>query len=226
MKNTKKAVTLVEAVVTMTILALWLIGVYKVYTNSIRFLDGVAAKTQAIQIAREWIEAVENIRDTNWILFPSNTENCWNVLDYNKECITKTSGITKLAPTNGNKKYILLNENGRWKLEEKNPIGKYDDYKDEFLVKQNQNWLYFQGTGTEKEDQNFQGKKFTRYITIEEQNDVTYLEETDPNNPHQPPKENNYWKWIKVTSTVQWRDMSSSWVRKIELSNFMTNHKK
>lgn len=33
------------------------------------------------------MEAVENIRDTNWIKFSSDYENCWKVKNYDVGCI-------------------------------------------------------------------------------------------------------------------------------------------
>ena len=59
---------------------------YKIYTESVRLSDLTAQRLQAIQIAREGIEAVENIRNTNWILYSADYKNCWNTLNYNEAC--------------------------------------------------------------------------------------------------------------------------------------------
>ncbi len=55
--------------------------------ESVRLSDLTAQRLQAIQIAREGVEAVENIRNTNWILYAADYKNCWNTLDYNNSCI-------------------------------------------------------------------------------------------------------------------------------------------
>lgn len=45
------------------------------------------SRIQAINLAREGIEAVENIRNTNWIKFTSDYENCFDVKNYNASCV-------------------------------------------------------------------------------------------------------------------------------------------
>jgi len=79
---TKKATSIVEVMVIMLILVTWIVWMYKVYSESENLSTSTKNKITAIQIAREWIEAMKNIRDTNWILFSTNTENCWNTLNY------------------------------------------------------------------------------------------------------------------------------------------------
>ena len=43
-------------------------------------------RVQAINFAREWVEAVKNIRDTNYFQYPANPTDCWRVKDY--DCTT------------------------------------------------------------------------------------------------------------------------------------------
>lgn len=43
-------------------------------------------RVQAINFAREWVEAVKNIRDTNYFQYPANPTDCWIVKDY--DCTT------------------------------------------------------------------------------------------------------------------------------------------
>ena len=70
MKKNKIAVSLIESMVVVTILSIWLVWVFWFFIKSRNFLDWVSAKIQAMEMAREGIEAIENIRDTNWIRFP------------------------------------------------------------------------------------------------------------------------------------------------------------
>lgn len=60
---------------------------YKIYIESIALSDVTAQRLQAIQIAREGVEALENIRNTNWLLYGLDYSNCWNTLNYNNACI-------------------------------------------------------------------------------------------------------------------------------------------
>lgn len=114
MKKNKIAVSLIESMVVVTILSIWLVWVFWFFIKSRNFLDWVSAKIQAMEMAREGIEAIENIRDTNWIRFPWNKQFCWNVLNYDSNCIKEKSWE---LPNSQNKmdrdwvKYILLNDN-------------------------------------------------------------------------------------------------------------------
>ncbi len=204
MKITKKAVSLVEAVIMTLIISLWLVWVYSLYSNSIKFLDWVETKIQAIQIAREWIEAVENIRDTNYKFFSSNTKNCWNTLNYDGACIAwwwKTmSGNYKI--------YRDTSKDNRWYLE-KNPSSNTlynNSYINFYKVWLDDKWLYNQTWSLniiwwQTQDRN----NFTRRIEIKK-----YASDDK----------------ITIKSIVMWKDMTSSKKRKIVLENILTNYKK
>jgi hypothetical protein len=60
---------------------------YNIYGSSIKLSNSTENKITAISIAREGIEAITNIRDTNNLLFKADLKNCWNVLNYNANCI-------------------------------------------------------------------------------------------------------------------------------------------
>jgi hypothetical protein len=60
---------------------------YDVFSSSQKLSSATKYRIEAISIAREGIEAVTNIRDTNAILFASDLDNCWNVLNYDNRCI-------------------------------------------------------------------------------------------------------------------------------------------
>ena len=85
MKNFKKAMTLIEVVVALLIITSWIIGTYYMYNRSQRLSKATWNKLTAIAIAREWIEAMQNIRDSNWISWPE-TPNCWDVANYHINC--------------------------------------------------------------------------------------------------------------------------------------------
>ena len=87
MKKTKKATSILEAIVTIMIVTMWVVWVYNILFESWDLVDSVAHRMKAIEIAREWIEAVTNIRDTNWIVLWADPENCWNTFNYDKTCV-------------------------------------------------------------------------------------------------------------------------------------------
>jgi hypothetical protein len=64
---------------------------YDIFSSSQKLSESTSHRIEAIQIAREGIEAVMNIRDTNALLFQADLENCWNVSGYNGNCIADVS---------------------------------------------------------------------------------------------------------------------------------------
>lgn len=205
MKKNKIAASLIEALVVIVILAMWIVATYSFFARSIAFLDWLNMRIEAIEIAREGIEAVENIRNTNWLLFPVKTENCWNVLGYKSECILDTP-LTEKIPWNNSsspKTYILKNNNWRWELESKNDwVFSNQTFRNDFAVWKDNLWKYCQPiwTGCDK----LTKWNYTRKIQAYE-----YLSND---------------KMI-VKSTVEWIDSSTSWSRKVEIYNLLTNYK-
>lgn len=104
-----KASTLVEVAVVIAILAIGIIAVYGLVIAGWRFASKTENQIQAINLAREWIEIASNIRDTNWIKFSSNPSKCFDVLNYDSNCISGT------APTLS-WEYIPYLNNGQWHL--------------------------------------------------------------------------------------------------------------
>lgn len=69
MKKNILATSIAEAMVVMLVILIGVTGSYQMFSQSIKAVDSSEFKIQAISMAREAIEAVNNIRDTNWILF-------------------------------------------------------------------------------------------------------------------------------------------------------------
>lgn len=214
MKKNKVAASIIEAMVVLAILSVWIVWVYWFFAKSRAFLDWVSAKIEAIEIAREGIEALENIRNTNWMRFQANLDNCWNVLNYNTDCISN-SGVSKIWwwP------YILKNDNWIWKLESKSVNWNFRDkvFRDTFWVGKNKdNWRYCQTV-----DNTDCITKWSDWKTII-WNYTRTIEVRNINDPFPS------WKVEKmeVIVTVEWTDSSSLWVRKVVLNNLMTNYKK
>lgn len=203
MKKNKIAATLIEVMVVILVISIWLIWVYNFFIKSTWFLDWVSSKIEAIEIAREGIEALENIRNTNWIIFSWNLNNCWNVFDYNTNCIIN-NWTEKIDSTWNWKDYIILNTNWKWNLVRKNVTWTYKDdlYRKTFFVwKDKVTWKYCQNEWWNCVKINW---NYIRKINVKS-------------------------KWLDkmmVTSTVEWKDTSSSTIRKIEIKNLLTNYKK
>lgn len=202
MKLSLKATSIVEAMIAMMIITLWVTGMYNIYSTSIKLSDSTANKIQAIQIAREGIEAVTNIRDTNWLLFSSDYENCWMVLNYNNTCIGD-SGNSKDIAHNGSYLIYQWNDN-RWYLSGATTwtYQASADYKKNNRIYLDNNWFYTHSGTTEIKP------LFTRVLHFQYAN----------NNSNDPK--------VEVKSTVYWADSSSSKPHKVELKTTLTNYKK
>ncbi|QFR39048.1 hypothetical protein A9Q91_02325 [Candidatus Gracilibacteria bacterium 28_42_T64] len=203
MKHSKKATSIVEAMVITLILVTGITGMYKIYIESIRLSDSTVNKIQAIQIAREGIEAMTNIRDTNWILFSSDYKNCWNTLNYESTCIGDTSTTNDIS---GN--YIIYqNNNDRWYLSGAiNGSYSVATYRDAYRIYLDGNGFYTQSGGTDLVP------LFTREIKI------NYLD-TDGGAATSNDEK------MEIISLVQWRDRSSTNIHKVELKTILSNWK-
>lgn len=83
----KKGNSIIEVVIVIVILTIWIVWTYEIINSGQKLATTTENRIKAINIAREWLEAVTNIRDTNWIKFSSDYEKCWNVANYNPSCI-------------------------------------------------------------------------------------------------------------------------------------------
>lgn len=79
--NKKRAFTMIELVIISIMIATWLIWIVVTINYGIDFAERTKTNVVAINLAREWVEAVYNIRDSNrqrrWI----KKEQCWLKLD-------------------------------------------------------------------------------------------------------------------------------------------------
>jgi Tfp pilus assembly protein PilV len=79
--------SIIEVMVVLLILTVGIVGTYGILDSGQKLSTTTQNRIKAINIAREGMEAVENIRDTNWLKFSSDYENCWKVKDYDSTCI-------------------------------------------------------------------------------------------------------------------------------------------
>ncbi len=100
----------------LLILSLALTTLFYTLTQTISFARDSEARIKAVALAREGIEAVYNIRNTNWLRFSSDRKNCWDVLDYNPACVGGGGWVEEIE---NNTSYILTINNGLWWLTKK-----------------------------------------------------------------------------------------------------------
>lgn len=84
----KKAFTLIELIIALIIFWSGLLAVLVVLNKNIILAKKVELKTQATLLAKEWMELVYNIRDTNNIKYLP-----WNYLSWNNEQIKNNTYV-------------------------------------------------------------------------------------------------------------------------------------
>lgn len=70
--------TLAETIIALSVLAMGITIASTVVLNSMRNMAAAKQRVVAVNIAREGIEAVRGIRDTNWLLYSDRRRQCWN----------------------------------------------------------------------------------------------------------------------------------------------------
>lgn len=201
----------------------------------------------ATNIAREGIEAVRNIRDTNWLKFSNNRRTCWNHFPGDDIASDVCSGTTPIFPG----EYIVYKNNEfRWKLDATDQGGEdatglnrvdIDTDTDSDLDGESDNdpdmYNHLLTTDTDPLGSNVQDTIFSRVITIE------YLE-NDPDPTTAPslntaPEEsiNTIGEWgalsatqqsnlnrMRVTATVTWQEKGLDATRTVELKTILTDY--
>lgn len=200
MKISKKWSALVEATMTILIITTGIIWVFTIYNNSVKLSATTENRILATQVAREWIEALMNIRDTNWLNFAADLEKCWNTMNYNTNCVWAINDDTDIQT--GTWYMVYRDANDRWLLDQITGASDWgQDYIDDFRVWYDDNWFFTQTWATI----NYFAPIMTREIII------SY--------PDDPDK-------MKVESIVKWVDSAKVGYHEIKFETTLTNWKK
>lgn len=210
MKKSKLWTSIAEALVVMMIVVTGVVWMYNILIKSQRFSRETWNRIIATQIAREWLEAMINIRDTNAILFAWDMQNCWNVRNYNNLCMWANNATYDIA----HQAYytIFKDTDNRWKLSTQiapaiPPLWYWNaGYRSTFQILYDANNMYTQGTWTTFKP------LFTRKI---------YTEYIDTNGGAADTTDQK----LKVTSTVEWSDSSASQPQSLVLETILSNWK-
>ena len=108
----KNGASLIEIMAMIAVLGLAVTAMFSTVIGGIYFARDSENRIKAINLAREGIEWVTNLRNTNWLRFSSDQTNCWKVQWYLAGCIGNTTSLDKLADYS----YVLTNSNGAWYL--------------------------------------------------------------------------------------------------------------
>lgn len=85
----KKGFTLIEIIIAMLIIGVGLSSIIVALQYATRVTNTSKAQVVAINLAREWVETVFNMRDTNWKMYAGKKDKCWlvNVRDpFSADC--------------------------------------------------------------------------------------------------------------------------------------------
>jgi type II secretory pathway pseudopilin PulG len=74
----KRGETIAETIIALVILTVGITLASGMMASSMRNMHSSKNRVIAVNIAREGIEAVRNIRDTNWLKFSGHRRDCWN----------------------------------------------------------------------------------------------------------------------------------------------------
>jgi len=156
MNKSKKATSIVEVLVIMLIVIIWVVWMYNIFSKWQSLSNTTANRIQAIWIAREWLEAMINIRDTNYILFSSSYSWCRNTINYDSTCVSSNPNIISAWSYK-----IYQDYDNRWKVFSWT-TNSYSNttYRNFFKVWIDWNWLYTQSWWTDTKP------LFTREIKV------------------------------------------------------------
>ena len=106
-----KGESLLEGIIAFTILGLGIAFSGVIMGTSIRNMDNSKNRVIAINAAREGIEAMRNIRDTNWLAYSTKRRSCWNHMPQKNP----STGCTTSLISPG--RYIIYKDGTyRWRL--------------------------------------------------------------------------------------------------------------
>lgn len=117
-----KGETLAETLVALMVLGIGITVASTVISSSIQNMENTYNRILAVNLAREGLEAVHNIRETNWMKFSNDKRGCWNHLPQpldlngNEACTPSTEAINTSIKQGS---YVVyLDKDKRWRLRE------------------------------------------------------------------------------------------------------------
>lgn len=205
MKNTKKAFSIIEVLIWIFIFSMWLMSVYMLLQSSININKDNKDRIIASNLAREGIELVRNIRDSNY-----KTTHIWNTI--NPKITTDLSSDSNLIET---WVYYKVYNNFNWNIWDfPVKMRKIQDFWEwvDFLSKMESYRLCLDAKNRYTYDCNWNKKTmFYRYIRFD---DIDYTDSWEAKH-----MTDSY----KVTSKVFWYD---AWLHSTDIKTIITDYKK
>ncbi len=233
----RRGETLIETIIALSVLAIGITIASSSIINSIRNMSNAKNRVIAVNIAREGIEDMHNIRDTNWLLYSDRRRECWN----HDPSIIPCEGLEPIPPGN----YVIYRSaENNWKLKLSDdfaltPLSFVDidltvDSNADDTVDNDAN-IYNHVTGIDDTyGPETQKTPFRRYLTIEYLDDDGSFEAVSKiDEPFDSINTMEEWKTLgdedikrlnrmRLTSTVEWTQSGA--IHKAELKTILTDH--
>lgn len=97
MKHPRRAESLIESMVAITIIVIASLTAVNLVNASIRGNEVIGEQLIALNLGLEGIEAFKNLRDTNYLLFAANADACWD--DYEASSSSNCGSSRDLSET-------------------------------------------------------------------------------------------------------------------------------
>jgi len=130
-----KAESLIETLVAVFVLALSATAALGLMVSTMKTVDSVQDRVVAINLAREGLEAVRNVRESNWLEHSRERRDYWNCLG-----MSNCDNDKDLIQNNTNYIVDFDSDTFRWQLTEK-PTAL--DLEDDTLASSNKDYLLF-----------------------------------------------------------------------------------
>lgn len=101
--RSRPAESIIESMISVTVIVLAAAASLSMLRTSLQGNTVIGEKLVAIELALEGLDAVKSIRDTNYLLFASDTDTCWNKLG-----LTLSSTCSSATPITGGVEYYLV----------------------------------------------------------------------------------------------------------------------
>ncbi len=211
-KNNKKASSIVEVLVILVVVSMWILSAFKIFSSWQKLASNTKNKIIALDIARSGIESVTNIRNTNWFLYSSDYDSCWNTINYNENCIWDNHSNSNSNYYINSGSYIVYSSGSKWYLSWITISWNYDyknpNYRNAFEIKKDILWFYTQSWSWDKIK-----PLFTREILISYSGTTSWSETFS-------------WSEMIIKSRIFWKDNSSNSAHKLEMETTLTPWKK
>jgi type II secretory pathway pseudopilin PulG len=103
------AESLIETLIAIVVIVMATTASLSLIRTSLTGNEVIGEKVVALNLALEGIEAVRNIRDTNYLNFSSDPDNCWNKYDVSDVADCSSGAASEI--TDGNTYYLSRNVN-------------------------------------------------------------------------------------------------------------------